>query len=1263
MTQAAMESNVVRKEWRQARQEGVGVIPVFGQPNLDLSQLPRWMRDVHWVNTEVPEQWTRFIRTLESPHQGTKMPFMADDLPVDYVTRPKEFEELAGNLLDPQQEEPIAITAALKGAGGYGKTTLAKALCHDERIQDAFHDGILWVTLGEEPNVMTGLTKLYAALTEKRPNFADQEDASNRLAEVLEGKDCLMVIDDVWNAAHATPFLRGGKRCARIITTRNSGVLPPSAKLRVDVDAMQQREAVALLAFELPEGESEALGALAKKLGEWPFLLKLVNGTLRDRVNAMGQALLDAITYVNKALQKRGLTAFDDRNPVERNQAVTATLGASFEHLTVDELARYQELAIFPEDVEVPLSTISKLWGATGGFDDFDTEELCARLQQLSLLLSYDLATQHIRLHDVVRTFLMGQIEPHLKDIHQKFLNVYGLEQNVGRAAHDIYLCRNLAYHLLAAERVELLCKTLLTFDWLQTKLVVTDVPTLLSDFAFITGDVEVAFVKEAIQLSSPIISSDKAQFPGQMLGRLLAIESPGINSLLNSIKGLDESPGLRPLNSCLKPPGSSLLWTLPVHIVSDKALKMLPDGKSVACGTKSGGVKILDLTCGQVPKTMNRSEIATISTEWAEGHWDSDIFEVPVTAMALTPDGQQVICGYEDGLIKLWDIKEDKDVQDFSASDSFEILRYEFFNVAPIIDLAVTKNSLWIISLNRGGSLRVWDLSEGKEVFLDSGHGLYYGSLGYVLPLNNTQVIISRGGGIEMLHLSNGKFALERMLNSFDSMSDLTCLAVIPEGDGIVRGFDNGEIEGEFLGNRFLFLGHRDWIQALAVTHNGKRVVSGSGDGVVKIWDLTQEKEVWSLVGHEGGIYDLAITPDDVHLISACGDGSLKIWDITKGTEVQNFRGHVGMLRAVVAAKDGKIVSASDDGTVKVWNISNKQGTVSNVGHTDSVEDVAFALTGPWIVSASMDGTLKVWNQYDGKEVHSLSGHKGPVKKVVITPDGNRAISASFDKNLKVWDLKNGQEICTLVGHSGAVFGLTVINNGKNVISASRDRTLKLWDLEDERLIHSFEGHQKSVWQVMKTFDDRQIISTSDDKTLKVWDIRKKKEVNTTLAAKWEFIFASTITPDGRFAIWANENGILRVWEWSQGRLVAELIEHIGPVFALGATPDGCRVISGGSDNKIVVWDLLKLQKIHVLNGHSGSVMAMVVSEDGKWLVSASRDQTVRVWDLEIGVLSETFYGDGALLSCAISSDGKTIVAGESSGRVYILRMEARID
>ena len=86
---------------------------------------------------------------------------------------------------------------------------------------------------------------------------------------------------------------------------------------RIQVDAMQQQEAVQLLGSglsrsPLPAGETQALAALATRLGEWALLLKLVNGVLRERISR-GQSLADACTYSKTALDKRGLTAFDDK--------------------------------------------------------------------------------------------------------------------------------------------------------------------------------------------------------------------------------------------------------------------------------------------------------------------------------------------------------------------------------------------------------------------------------------------------------------------------------------------------------------------------------------------------------------------------------------------------------------------------------------------------------------------------------------------------------------------------------------------------------------------------------------------------------------------------------------------------------------------------------------------------------------------------------------------------------------------------------------
>jgi hypothetical protein len=196
MTPVAMQSETVRKEWHYARRVGVCVYPIKAAPTLDFSSVPRWMNSLHFYDLD--HEWQKFINDLKTRCQEPRVAFMCKDLPTDFVPRPNEFDALIRKLLDERREEPIAITVALRGAGGYGKTTLALALCHDLRIQDAFDDGILWVTLGENPgNLVSKLEDLIYILSEKRPGFTGIDAASAHLAGLLADRDILFVIDDV----------------------------------------------------------------------------------------------------------------------------------------------------------------------------------------------------------------------------------------------------------------------------------------------------------------------------------------------------------------------------------------------------------------------------------------------------------------------------------------------------------------------------------------------------------------------------------------------------------------------------------------------------------------------------------------------------------------------------------------------------------------------------------------------------------------------------------------------------------------------------------------------------------------------------------------------------------------------------------------------------------------------------------------------------------------------------------------------------------
>ena len=125
VTPKALESGVVKQEIGLARQEGKSVCPVRGPGVLDLNKLPRWLG--HIYDLAISEQRTALVGKLQKDVEPRRVPMMAPELPEDFVARPKEFDALKTRLLDPEGDSIAGITAALRGAGGYGKTTLAKA--------------------------------------------------------------------------------------------------------------------------------------------------------------------------------------------------------------------------------------------------------------------------------------------------------------------------------------------------------------------------------------------------------------------------------------------------------------------------------------------------------------------------------------------------------------------------------------------------------------------------------------------------------------------------------------------------------------------------------------------------------------------------------------------------------------------------------------------------------------------------------------------------------------------------------------------------------------------------------------------------------------------------------------------------------------------------------------------------------------------------------------------------------------------------------
>jgi len=309
------------------------------------------------------------------------------------VGRPAELAAVV-KALTAGRARTVGITTGLYGAGGFGKTTLAQMVCADRRVRRRFRGRVYLVTVGRDVRgaeaIAARVNDVIGLITGEGATFTNPEDAGRRLGSLLDaGPRRLLALDDVWAPEQLAPFAEGGKRCARLVTTRVPQLLAGRGTA-VRVDQMSPEQAQALLTSGLPSLDPAVVQGLLAVTGRWPLLLRLVSTILADyaRVDTDASAVSAQATVLLEKLRAGGPAVVDDLlgdvdrslnvgQPQERTQAVRATIGASTSMLSRNDVERFHELAVFAEDEAVPFRLVAQLWRATAGLDDLQAAQVC----------------------------------------------------------------------------------------------------------------------------------------------------------------------------------------------------------------------------------------------------------------------------------------------------------------------------------------------------------------------------------------------------------------------------------------------------------------------------------------------------------------------------------------------------------------------------------------------------------------------------------------------------------------------------------------------------------------------------------------------------------------------------------------------------------------------------------------------------------------------------------------------------------------------
>lgn len=289
------------------------------------------------------------------------------------------------------------------------------------------------------------------------------------------------------------------------------------------------------------------------------------------------------------------------------------------------------------------------------------------------------------------------------------------------------------------------------------------------------------------------------------------------------------------------------------------------------------------------------------------------------------------------------------------------------------------------------------------------------------------------------------------------------------------------------------------------------------------------------TLQGHENSVLSVAISPDGKTIVSSGGDRTVKLWNFATGKQISSLNAYSQQVNVVAISPDGKtLVSGSDDNTIKIWNLATRKQIRTLTGHSDSVHALAISADSETLVSGSDDNTIKIWDLATGEQIRTLVGHTFWVRSLAISPNGVILASGSFDKTIKIWNLTKGYSIRTLEGNYQTVTAVAISPDGKTLASGSRDRTIKLWNLTTGKEIRTLAGHANTVTSVAFSTDGKIVASGSRDRTIKLWNSATGEEI-LTLTGHTNTVTSVTFSPDGKTLVSGSEDNTIKVWQLSQ--------------------------------------------------------------------------------------------------------------------------------
>ena len=606
----------------------------------------------------------------------------------------------------------------------------------------------------------------------------------------------------------------------------------------------------------------------------------------------------------------------------------------------------------------------------------------------------------------------------------------------------------------------------------------------------------------------------------------------------------------------------------------------------------------------------------------------------------ALSPDGRWIATVAKSGAIDTWDARTGQHVRQLVREpDGSSVIA-----VHPNGSVAFSANSQRVLTVSCATGAAIWSLDGQLEAQLDLEPPIE--------SCNNGA--FSSDGTLVMVQA-------DRSLHVFDTTT----------GSPVSSMTSN---EGAMCHVEF--------------SHDGTRIVMGTGGKVVHVWDARTGSLLFDLPGSEATPFG-TFSPDD-SLIVTCSWYRSLLWDGRTGQFIAKLDDS-----GVDCARfnpDGSLL-ATGSGKLRVWNTATRE-LVAEVPTASSVTWVEWSEDGRFIVSALGNGTTRIWDASLKPRGSPLMGGPGSFAYATFMSGCNRILTAGGDGRLLIWSLEELrpralESVQTIVDQPVP----SAFSPDDTRIAVASGKEVAVYDERSDEVLLHLVGHTEAVQSISYSPNGELIVTAAADGSVRIWDAISGQELRRlALIRPWGA--TARFSPDGASVVTVvqgPDTGTLQVWEASTGRCTrtldceeswdlqyspgGEYLAVVGwetirlirvdsdaePIlFSPGGrrahfSPDGSRLVVASEDGVARVVRIADRSEEVVLRGHEEPVRDACFSPDGSRLVTASIDGTARVWTREGTTVAVLEGGGGWLSSVSVSHDGTRILTTSHSGSVRL--------